>query len=268
MNGALLNIRWETAWAGTGFVAVGAYYLAAREAVRQGQGWLWVPSAFPATDSRFWTSRRYLLGGIALSLLFLGVSGGLAAHRQGESWGWGLLCAAFAGIAFTTLVPGFIYLARHWMEFLQDAAGEKPTDPERYAWAAWRGPLAKKTMWVFAGFALLVSGLEKLGYTHPSDNVILRVLYEHVLWIAIFTLLVIVWTSKGVLALLLRFALLLFFSAVLTLGSAAFLYWVARQTIPTLVVLLAAMLSLNFVFYTLLEHSHSGFLVRPQHSRN
>jgi len=268
MDGALLNIPWETAWAGIGFAAVGAYYFAVREAVQQEPGWLWVRSAFPATDSRFWTSRRYLLGGVALSLLFLSVSGGLAAHRQGESWGWGLLCAAFAGAAFTTLLSGFMYLARHWMEFLQDAAGGKPSDRERYAWAPWRGPLARKTIWVLAGFALLVSGIEKLGYTHPFDNPILRVFYEHVLWLAIFTLLVMVWTSKGILALLLRFALLLCFSAVLTLGSAAFLYWVARQTTPALVVWLAAMLSLNFVFYTLLEHSHSELLVRPQHSRD
>jgi len=242
-----------TACALIGFLLVLSHYVVMKNMMGGKPGWLLIPSSYSPTDSRFWRNQPYLLGGITLSLIWLCIASAVDASRHGVWWPMGPFSAVFAGAAFSTLVPGHIYLVRHWNEFFLEVRGRDPVDPDRYALAPLRLPLVRETLWLFAGFALLVSMLEKMGYRPVFENEFLMAIYQHIVWGAILALVIVLWTSCSPIALLLRFVLLLLFTVILVGGTGWFLYWLATEIAPALVVLLAAMLALNFVFYHLLE---------------
>jgi hypothetical protein len=71
-------------------------------------------------------------------------------------------------------------------------------------------------------------------------------------------LLVILWTSRNRIALLLRSVLLLFFSMILLPTLAFAIFWLGSEVAPALVAFSAVMISLNFAFYYCIENDASG----------
>jgi hypothetical protein len=88
---------------------------------------------------------------------------------------------------------------------------------------------------------------------HAFDNPLGAFILENVGWVLILTLLVILWTSRNRIALLLRSILLLLFSLILLPTLALILFWLGSEAAPSLVVFSAVTISLNFAFYYCLE---------------
>lgn len=243
-----------TACALVGFLFVLIYYLTVKNNLpgRLATGQFHRPS-YPISDSRFWTKRPYVLGGMGLSILFLSLSSVADAHGLDSEWPAVLFFALISAAAFATLIVGCAYLARHWKEFFAVVSGRNSTDPASDPLAPAGLPLLKHAVWVFAGLALVVSSLEKIGYRIPFSNPIIQEIYSHVLWLAIAAILILVWTSKNPVALLLRFALLFLFTVIVLGGLALFFIAAISATAPALVVLLAGIVILNFVFYHSIE---------------
>lgn len=227
---------------------------------------------YPLTDSRFWTSRRHLLGGISLSLLWLLLSA-IADIRSGESWEWAFgIFAAFAGpAAFATLLLGCIFLWHHWQEAFADFSEprdafhqlqQSPDSSERSEASPMRIPLLKESMWGICALSLAVWISKLLGIVPERllENPLVANIYDEILWIFIVTFLVVLWTSRNRFVLLLRIGALLVFTLIVLSGFAGFLWWLASELSPALVTLCAAIVVVNFLYFYRLER-HASFEV-------
>jgi len=109
--------------------------------------------------------------------------------------------------------------------------------------------IPKGIFWLAVG----AGGLMVIGIVVEKIPPLLHTYVRLLFWLALAVLLVRLWTSSSYASTLVRATLLLLFSVILLAGAGAFLYWLASETVPVLIILLAAMVSLNFIFYPLLK---------------
>ncbi|HMK21529.1 MAG TPA: hypothetical protein VK466_04300 [Terriglobales bacterium] len=252
-----------------GLVMVLAYYQ--RLARRHREGLLFVDRdvEYPLTDSRFWTARRHLLGGISLSLFWLLLSA-MADIRSREPWEWAfLIFAAFAGPGtFVTLLLGCIFLWHHWQDTLADFREprdafhqlQQPVDTsERSELSRMRVPLLKESMWGICALSLAVWVSKLLGIVRERllENSLVASIYDEIVWIFILTFLVVLWTTRNRFVLVLRTGVLLLFTLIVLSGLAGFLWWLVSELSPSLVLFSAAIVVVNFVYFYRLERSSS-----------
>lgn len=249
-----------------GLLVVLCHYLRWRQRVLRNPSLICACQKYPASDSRYWSSRPYLLLGISLSIGFLILSVVADTQQNHSDWKVQVFVAPLAAGVVAILALGCIYLLRHWKEALADfrepatieyfrEQAQDPASSDRYALAPARIPLLKISLWLACGLSLFVFVIGKWGITpeHAFDNPLGAFILENVSWVLILTLLVILWTSRNRIALLLRSILLLLFSLILLPTLALILFWLGSEAAPALVVFSAVTISLNFVFYYRLE---------------
>lgn len=248
----LSNRNSSTALALSGFVAVLVYYLFITRKLPSEGWWLIRDQDYPFVDSRYWTGRRYLLLGVVLSVFFVCLTGQAVATKSdfpGLAIFGSLLCAA----AFGLLAIGHIFLFRHWIEFFRDAAGRTPKDSHRYELADQRLQHLNIFLWSVVGVSFALGLLEKFGIRIDFSSPLLLEIYRHLFWFGVVAVLVIVWTSQNAAALLVRFILLLVFSAIMIGGASLLGWWLVMQSSIWVVIWPTAMLSLNFIFHFRVE---------------
>jgi hypothetical protein len=216
---------------------------------------------YPLTDSRFWTSRRHLLGGISLSLFFLLLSA-LADIRSRELWVWFFgVFAAFAGPgAVATLLMGCIFLWHHWQEAVADFREprdafqqlQEPADSsERAELSHLRIPLLQESMWGICALSLAI-WLSKLFGIVPErllEYPLVSNIYDEIVWIFITTFLVVLWTTRNRFVLLLRAGVLPVFTLIVLSGLVGFLWWLVFELSPLLVGFCVAIVVVNFIYF-------------------
>jgi hypothetical protein len=249
-----------------GLLAVLAHYRRVWRAKQLGSPRQASASDYPANDSRFWTSRPYVLIGMLLSVATLALSG--AVDGSAGEWGLRVLATLALTAAWATLTVGCIFLARHWKEVVTDfrtpvhddlfhQLTEKPDDSGRYEMAPHRLSLLTKSLLLACGLALAVEAAKRFGIAPERllENPLLADIYDHVIWAFITTFLVLLWTTRSRLALVLRTGVLLVFSLIIVITAGFLLVWLASQNGPALVTLLAIMIWLNFVFFSRIERA-------------
>src|SRR5262249_7429708 len=161
---------------------------------------------YPATDSRYWTSRPDVLIGISLSAVFImtTVVADLASIDPSDL-SLRMLFALLGAAAFTTLLLGCIFLWRHLIEVIRELR-EPPPDlfeqfthtvdkSERYALV----PLRSHLLWhsLLGVCAILLVGwvAAKLGIIPERllDHPVVGAIYGHILWIFILTFVIVLW---------------------------------------------------------------------------
>jgi hypothetical protein len=230
-----------------------------------------VSQKYPVSDSRFWISRSYLLGGIGYSIAFLILSVVADGQKIHSDWVLQVLAATCAAGAVAILILGCIYLFRHWKEAIADfrepasldyfrELTQDPASSNRYALAPARIPLLRRCIWLACGVALFLFVLGKRGITFKRvlDNLFAVSIFRRVLELLLVALLVILWTSRNRIAVFLRSVLLLLFSLILLPTLAFVLFWLGSEVAPALVAFSALMISLNFAFYYCIEKATSA----------
>jgi len=264
----MINIAHQrgTICAGLGLFFMLGYYLLRERARGSGRFVNQPNELYPATDSRYWTSRPDFLIGISLSAFFLAATAvSDLASRDPLDWGLRIFFALFAATAFMTLLVGSIFLWRHWTEAIRELR-ERPPDlfaqstqtadnTARYAMAPLRSQLLRQS---FLGVcAILLAGWValKLGIMPERllDNPVVGAIFDHIVWIFILTFVIVLWTTRGRAAALIRLAMLLVFSAVIVSATIFFVYWLASESAPVVVILCAGIVALNIVFFFRLE---------------
>lgn len=270
----MINIAYPrgTICAGLGLFLTLGYYLLIEQARRYGRFASQPHGLFPATDSRYWTSRPYVLIGISLSALFI-MTTAVAdlASSDASDLSLRILFALLGSAAFTTLLVGCVFLWRHWIEAIRELRQPPPNlfeqftqrvdQSERYALA----PLRSHLLWhsLLGVCAILLAGwvAGKLGIMPEKllDHPVVGAIYSHIIWIFILTFVIVLWTTRGRFAALIRLSVLLIFSAIIIAATIFFLYWLASDSTPVVVILCAGIVALNFVFFFRLErHRYSG----------
>lgn len=269
----MINIAYPrgTICAGLGLFLMLGYYLRRERARRYGSLISQPDGPYPATDSRYWTSRPDLLVGSSLSALFLAATAVAdLASRDPLDWGLRVFFALLGAAAFMTLLLGCIFAWRHWEEAIRELR-ERPRDlfaqsthtvdkSERYAMAPLRSHLLLHS---FLGvFAILFVGwvAAKLGILPERllDHPVVGAIYGHIVWIFILTFVIVLWTTRGRFAALVRLAVLLVFSAIIVSATIFFVYWLASESAPVVVILCAGIVALNIVFFFRLERRRSS----------
>jgi len=212
--------------------------------------------------------RNYLYGGLAISVLtFL-----LAASADTPPSPLDRLVGALMGLCGVIFAAMFAYgllalwyLWKEWIGQLKnvlylrclaqsnEANGVSNGSPVRIS----SGSSVKITsgsflraipvavLWLIAGFALfLVIGVLLL---KPLEK--LRDLYQHLMLAVLTVMFYSLWKSRTHAALVLRFILLFLFSVMILAATLFAVAWSASQTAPLLVTFLAAITTLNTLFY-------------------
>ena len=264
----MLNIAYPrgTLCAGLGlFLALG-YYLLREKARRNRHCVSQTDGLYPATDSRYWTSRPDLLIGISMSALFLAAAM-IADLASWDALDWGLrmLFALLGAGAFAMLLVGCIFLWRHWVEAIGELR-ERPPDlfrqftqtedkSGRYAMAPMRSHLLLQSFLGLCAIFFVAWVAAKLGIVPERllDNPVLGAIYDHIVWIFILTFVIVLWTTRSRFAALLRLAVLLVFSLIIVAATIFFVYWLASMSAPFVVILCVCIVALNIVFFYRLE---------------
>jgi hypothetical protein len=258
-----------TACALIGMLVVLCHYLRWRKRALRNPTLICLSHKYPASDSRFWTSRSYLLIGISLSVGFLILSVVVDGQQNHPDWQLHVLAACFAAGAVVILALGCIYLFRHWKEAIDDfrepasrnyfrELTQDPASSDRYALAPARIPLLKKSMWLACGVALFLFVMGKRGIPleRVLDNLFAATIFRHIFEVLILALLVVLWTTRNRIALFLRSVLLLLFSLILLPTLGLILFWLGSKLAPALVAFSAVTISLNVAFYYCIEKTH------------
>ena len=256
-----------TTCAALGLFAVIAYYLR-REHARARLGIDRPSVEYPLTDSRYWRSRRDVLAGALLSALFLAVAGGadLKAHDPVD-WGLRIFLVFMGAAAFGTLLLGCIFLWHHWVEAVADLRERpadifhqftrKPETSEREEMAPMRSGLLLKSLLGVCAILLASRLAARFGIVPERllDNPLVGAIYNDILWLFFLTFVVVLWTTRSRIALIIRIVVLLIFSLIIVSATLFFGYWIASETAPAIVVLCAGIVVSNFIFYYRLERA-------------
>jgi hypothetical protein len=182
-------------------------------------------------------------------------------------WTLPMLFGLLGSVAFTTLLIGCVFLWRHWIEAIRELR-ERPPDlfeqftqtvhkSERYGLAPLRSPLLRHS---FQGVCVILFVgwiAEKLGVVPGKllDHPVVSAIYSHIIWIFILTSVIVLWTTRGRFAVLIRVAVLLVFSTIIVSATIFFVYWLASESAPLLVILCVGIVALNIVFFFRLERT-------------
>jgi hypothetical protein len=269
----MINLAYPrgTICAGLGLFLSLSYYLLREKARRQGRLLIQTDGLYPATDSRYWTSRPDILIGIALSALFLAIAAVAdVASSDPLDWSLRMFFALLGSAAFTTLLIGCIFLWRHSVEAIRELR-ERPPDlfgqstqrvekSERYALAPLRSHLLWHSLLAVCAILLVVWVAGKLGIMPERllDNAVVSAIYVHILWVFILTFVIVLWTTRGRFVALIRLGVLLVFSAIIVPATIFFVYWVASESAPMVVIFCAGIVAINIMFFFRLErHRYS-----------
>jgi len=257
-----------TLCAGLGLLLVFGYYLLGERTRRYGTAASRATESYPASDSRYWTSRPDLLIGVSMSALFLAAAM-VADLVSGDALEWALrmFCALLGAAAFTMLLVGCIFLGRHWIEAIGELRERPPdlceqftqTEAEsgRYAMAPMRSHLLRQSLLGLCAMFFVAWVAAKLGIMPERllDNPVVGAIYGHLVWIFILTFVVVLWTTRGRFAALLRLAVLLIFSLIIVPATLFFVSWLASLSGLLVVILCASIVALNIVFFYRLERA-------------
>lgn len=266
----MINIAYPcgTICAGLGLFSTLGYYLLRERARKYGRFVSQPDGLYPATDSRYWTSRPDFLIGLSLSALFLGATAvSDLASKDPLDWGLHIFFVLFGAAAFMTLLLGCIFLWRHWTEAISQLRERPPDlfeqstqmadDANRYAMAPLRSQLLRQSFLgmcaiLFVGWIAMKSGIMP---ERVLDNPVVGLIFGHVVWIFILAFVIVLWTTRGRAAAWIRLLVLLGFSAVIVSSTIFFVYWLASESAPLVVILCAGIVALNIVFFFRLERA-------------
>lgn len=264
----MINIAYPrgTICAALGLFLMFGYYLLRERARRCGRFASQPDGLYPATDSRYWTSRPDVLMGISLSALFLAATAVADLDsREPLDWGLRVFAALLGAAAFVTLLLGCIFIWRHWVEAIRELR-ERPPNlfeqssqteavSERYAMAPLRSHLLLQSFLGLCAILCMAWVAVKLGIVPERllDNPVVGEIYSHIVWIFILTFVIVLWTTRGRFAALIRLVVLFVFSAIIVPATIFFVYWIATESAPGVVLFCAGIVALNILFFFRLE---------------
>lgn len=239
-----------TLCAGIGLIIIAAYYMRAWRGVRsRPQPSLTSPSAV-SPGNQPWPEVRSLQGGMLVSVLFFILAGAADAPSDWLDRLVGSLMGFCAALGVGLFGVGFVSSANLWKELAHQLK------KAHIGSLLFSIPLA--VLWLGLGvgvFILLGMFVEKIPESRNSlfEALVLSLIsatFVGLLWHLISIAFHNLWKGKSHTALVLRLILMVSFSAVIVAALAFGFWWTISQTAPLLVIFLAAIGSLDVLFYS------------------
>ncbi len=193
--------------------------------------------AYPQEESAPFAELNYLYRGLAISVLIFLLAGSADTpstpldHLLGALMG---LCGTLFAAMFAV---GLICVWNLWKEAIQQLKSAK------------LGSLILSAPLALLGLAFGLGVFVALGMLVDKIPKYLAFLVRPLMWSVIAAMFYALWKGRSHAALALRLVLLLLFSAIILAAIVWGLWWIALQTAPRLVTFLAAITTLNALFY-------------------
>lgn len=205
------------------------------------------------SETHHWPELRYLQWGRAVSVLSFLLAGAADTPPTSLDHLVGALMD-FCGAIFAAMFAlGLVSLWNLWGEsirqlkdrlYLKRLVRSNP-QAQGIKTGSFLRAIPVATLWLAAGFAVLI-GLGTLVDILPHW---LNGAFKELVWLVIALAFYNLWRGTSQPAMLLRLVLLTFFSAIILAATIFGVAWAASETAPLLVTLLAAITTLNAVFY-------------------
>jgi hypothetical protein len=220
-----------------GLMFLSAYYLRAWGKVQSGRRPNVASDTGVSLGGQRWPEVRYLQWGTFFSVVFLMLAGAADTENDWVMRLTGSLMGLCAAIGLGILGVGFVALVNLWKEL------SPQLKKARSGSLILAVPMA--ILWLGLGLGVMML----FGMLSDKIPKAWEFLLRAVLWVFITAALYKLWKGRSHAALMLRFILMVSFTAIIAASAAFIFLWIASETAPLMVILFTAMGILNVIFY-------------------